>query len=204
MSPSLSDHAETDFKAKALRLLAGDIRRLRKARGLTLAGLATQLGRSVGWLSQVERGISLPTLADLRMMANHFKVPVSFFFSPAPPDEKESAVIVRAGQRRRLAAGQMGVVEELLSPDLGGLFEMIRCEFAGGTSLPQPRKRAHEEAGYWRSPATGTGLPPATASACAAKPSAGATRRPSLRWSSGSPRRRPDDSRFAAILFRRG
>jgi quercetin dioxygenase-like cupin family protein len=42
----------------------------------------------------------------------------------------------------------MGVVEELLSPDLGGRFEMIRCEFAGGTSLPQPRKRANEEAGY--------------------------------------------------------
>ncbi|WP_084032839.1 helix-turn-helix domain-containing protein [Chelativorans sp. J32] len=141
------ESAETDLKAKALRLLAGDIRRLRKARGLTLAGLASQLGRSVGWLSQVERGISLPSLADLRALANHFKVPVSFFLTPAAPDEKEQQVVVRADSRRRLVSGEPGVTEELLSPDLGGRFEITRCEFAGNTS-PQPRKRAAEEAGY--------------------------------------------------------
>jgi len=148
MSTSLSDSAETDLEPHALRLLAADIRRLRKARGLTLAGLAAQLGRSVGWLSQVERGISLPSFADLRALANHFKVPVSFFLTPAAPDDKEQQVVVRAGRGRRLAAGQMGVTEELVSPDLGGRFEIIRCEFAGGTALPQRRKRSAEEAGY--------------------------------------------------------
>ncbi|WP_309085806.1 XRE family transcriptional regulator [Chelativorans sp.] len=148
MSTSLSESAETELKASALRLLAADIRRLRKARGLTLAGVAAQLGRSVGWLSQVERGISLPSLNDLRALATQFKVPVSFFFTPAAPDEKEWQVVVRADRRRRLAGGQMGVLEELLSPDLGGRFKMIRCEFAGGTALPQPRQRGAEEAGY--------------------------------------------------------
>ncbi|TIS92731.1 MAG: XRE family transcriptional regulator, partial [Mesorhizobium sp.] len=33
------------------RLLAGDIRALRKARGLTLAEIAMKLDRSVGWVS---------------------------------------------------------------------------------------------------------------------------------------------------------
>lgn len=148
MSTPLSDSSESDLKTAALRLLAGDIRRLRKARGLTLAGLAAQLGRSVGWLSQVERGISLPSLADLRALANHFKVPVSFFLSPDTIGEGESQVVVRANKRRRLAAGQMGVVEELLSPDLGGRFKIMRCEFAGGTELSEQRKRPAEEAGY--------------------------------------------------------
>ena len=46
--------------------LARDIRALRKARGLTLVACADRLGRSVGWLSQVERGLSVPSLADLR------------------------------------------------------------------------------------------------------------------------------------------
>jgi len=142
------ESAETDLKTKALRLLASDIRRLRKARGLTLAGLASQLGRSVGWLSQVERGISLPSLADLRALANHFKVPVSFFLTPAAPDEKEQQVVVRSDKRRKLVSNQPGVLEELLSPDLGGRFEIVRSEFAANTSLPQPRKRAAEEAGY--------------------------------------------------------
>ncbi|MFB0939400.1 MAG: helix-turn-helix transcriptional regulator, partial [Paracoccaceae bacterium] len=38
--------------------LGADLRALRKARGLTLSDLATALGRSVGWLSQVERDLS--------------------------------------------------------------------------------------------------------------------------------------------------
>ncbi|TIP87616.1 MAG: helix-turn-helix transcriptional regulator, partial [Mesorhizobium sp.] len=42
------------------RLLAGDIRALRRARGLTLAEIGLKLGRSVGWVSQVERGLSIP------------------------------------------------------------------------------------------------------------------------------------------------
>ena len=33
--------------------VGADLRALRKARGLTLAGLALKVGRSVGWLSQV-------------------------------------------------------------------------------------------------------------------------------------------------------
>ncbi|TIN79664.1 MAG: helix-turn-helix transcriptional regulator, partial [Mesorhizobium sp.] len=63
------------------RLLAGDIRALRKARGLTLAEIALKLDRSVGWVSQVERGLSIPSLGDLRAFAELFGVPLSLFFS---------------------------------------------------------------------------------------------------------------------------
>ncbi|HET9538276.1 MAG TPA: helix-turn-helix transcriptional regulator, partial [Mesorhizobium sp.] len=59
----------------ATRLLARDLRALRKARGLTLTELALTLGRSVGWLSQVERGLSIPSIADLRAFADVFAVP---------------------------------------------------------------------------------------------------------------------------------
>jgi len=37
------------------RTLGADLRALRKARGMTLIALADALGKSVGWLSQVER-----------------------------------------------------------------------------------------------------------------------------------------------------
>ena len=46
--------------------LGADLRTLRKARRLTLAALARRLGRSVGWLSQVERDLSEPSITDLR------------------------------------------------------------------------------------------------------------------------------------------
>ena len=63
-------------------MLASDIRALRKARGLTLAETALKLGRSVGWLSQVERGLSMPVARRPRAFADLFGVPLSLFFTP--------------------------------------------------------------------------------------------------------------------------
>ena len=45
--------------------LGRDLRALRKARGLTLTEVAEQIGCSVGWLSQVERDLSEPSMSDL-------------------------------------------------------------------------------------------------------------------------------------------
>jgi len=130
------------------RLLAGDIRALRKARGLTLAETGLKLGRSVGWVSQVERGLSTPSLGDLKALAELFGVPVSLFFSHEAPVENERGVVVRAGSRRRLGTSESGLMEELLSPDLGGSFEMLRSVFAPGAELKTLSRRPTEEAGY--------------------------------------------------------
>lgn len=130
------------------RLLAGDIRALRKARGLTLAEIALRLGRSVGWVSQVERGLSVPSLSDLRAFSELFGVPISLFFSHDVPVESERGVIVRAGRRRSLGTSESGLVEELLSPDLGGSFEMVRSVFAPGAEMKAAALRPTEEAGY--------------------------------------------------------
>jgi transcriptional regulator with XRE-family HTH domain len=139
--------AESRFMS-ADELLARDIRALRKSRGLTLSEIALRLGRSVGWLSQVERGLSRPSISDLRTLAELFGVPVSLFFCHDVADEAERGVIVRAGRRRPLGTSDSGLVEELLSPDLGGSFEMVRSEFAPGAELAAPARRPTEEAGY--------------------------------------------------------
>jgi len=130
------------------RVLAGDIRALRRARGLTLAEIALKLGRSVGWVSQVERGLSTPSLSDLRAFAELFGVPISLFFSHDVPVESERGVVVRAGRRRTLGTSETGLVEELLSPDLGGSFEMVRSIFAAGAEMKTEQLRPTEEAGY--------------------------------------------------------
>ena len=49
-----------------------DMRALRRSRNWTLNDLAARLDRSVGWLSQVERGQSEPALADIRTVAALF------------------------------------------------------------------------------------------------------------------------------------
>jgi transcriptional regulator with XRE-family HTH domain len=138
----------TDVEPDGASLLARDIRTLRKARGLTLAETALRLGRSVGWLSQVERGLSQPSLSDLRMIADTFCVPLSLFFAHDVPREEERGVVVRAGARRVLGTSETGLVEELLSPDLGGSFELIRSEFAPGAAMGVEARRDTEDAGY--------------------------------------------------------
>lgn len=116
---------------------------------MTLTQLALQLGRSVGFISQIERGLSEPSISDLRTIARVFEVPISFFFSDDTElGTSETRHVVRAGNRRQLGSSEGALIEELLSPDLGGSFEIVLSEFAPGAELPDYEQRATEEAGY--------------------------------------------------------
>ncbi|MEV7009471.1 cupin domain-containing protein [Streptosporangium sp. NPDC051022] len=64
------------------------IRHFRKERGLTLRGLATESGLSIGFLSQVERNISSISLTALNGVAAALDRSVSEFFSDPPPEEE--------------------------------------------------------------------------------------------------------------------
>ena len=128
--------------------IGGDLRALRKARGMTLSELALKVGRSVGWLSQIERNLSAPGIDDLRRLADALDQPLSLFFgAPRAPDE-ERGYVVRADNWRTLGTAEAGLEEQLLSPDLGGSFEIIRSVFAPGAELTEPASRPTEEAGY--------------------------------------------------------
>lgn len=128
--------------------LGADLRALRKARGITLEEMAGKLARSVGWLSQVERDLSRPGIADLRAMADAFSVPLSMFFGQAEAPEDERGLVVRAHARRQIGRDEEGLTEELLSPDLTDAFEMLHSVFAPGASLPNPVSRPTQEVGY--------------------------------------------------------
>ncbi len=128
--------------------LGADLRALRKARGLTLAGLAEALGRSVGWLSQVERDLSEPSITDLRHIAAALDISVSMLFSHAPAPAEEAGYIVRKGARRRIGSGAAGLVEELLSPDLTDDFEMVHSTFEPMSRIGEVVTRPTQEVGY--------------------------------------------------------
>lgn len=107
-----------------------DIRALRKARGLTLKDLATAIGRSLGWLSQIERGQTVASVRDLGLIADHLGLNISFFFRSAGRREEERGLVLRAEDRMPIGSSETGLVEELLSPSLAGSFEMIKSVFA--------------------------------------------------------------------------
>ena len=132
----------------AANSLGRDLRALRKSRNITLSELALILGRSVGFISQIERGLSTPTINDLRSLAKALDVPVSWFFMFEDGEDDEREYIVRAGSRRALGTVEHGIVEELLSPDLGGSFEMFRTVLEPGSERSELIYRKTEEAGY--------------------------------------------------------
>ncbi len=136
MSGPRSEHAAE--AAEGIRVGA-QIRDLRKAKGLTIAELATRIGRSIGYVSQIERDLSELTIPDLKRVAEALEVQISWFFhSTAAVPEAERDYIVRRENRRRLNLTGIGVTEELLSPSLGGATELVL------TRIP-PRSTTGEE-----------------------------------------------------------
>jgi transcriptional regulator with XRE-family HTH domain len=128
--------------------LGDDIRALRKARHLRLADLAQATGRSIGWLSQVERGISTPSVADLKLLARALDVSLSSLFHHAAAPAEEQGLIVRRTARRPIGSREAGLVEELLSPDLTDAFEVIHSTFLPGAGMSDPVTRPTQEVGY--------------------------------------------------------
>lgn len=125
-----------------------DIRALRNARKLTLQVMAEGLGKSVGWLSQVERGLSTPTVDDLQKIARQLEVPMSIFFGIAEAPAGEQGRIVRAAARREIGERDAGLIETLVSPDLTDDFEVVHSTFLPGAALAAPQRRDTTEVVY--------------------------------------------------------
>lgn len=125
-----------------------EIRHLRNAKELKLSDLGDMTGLSVGYLSQIERGISSPSVKALHSISRALGVTISWFFKDTDTENtSERRHIVRAERRRRLIF-EGGITDELLSPNLGGELEMLRCTFAPGSSSgDEPYTHRGEEAG---------------------------------------------------------
>ena len=115
-----------------------------------LQHLSDTLGRSVGWLSQVERDISQPSIDELRSLASALDVPISLFFGQSQANTAdEVGRIVRSSARREIGGGEFGLKEELLSPDLTDDFEVLAiCVSSQMPSLAHFVTRPTQEVGY--------------------------------------------------------
>jgi transcriptional regulator with XRE-family HTH domain len=126
------------------------IRDLRKLKGMTIPELAAQIGRSVGYVSQIERNISALSISSLQEICDALGVQIaSLFHAQAPVPEAEKGFVVRKKSRRKLEFLGSAITEELLSPNLTGQIEMILTTIEpGGTTGDRGRIRRGEEAGY--------------------------------------------------------
>jgi transcriptional regulator with XRE-family HTH domain len=122
------------------------IRDLRKHKNLTLGELAAKIERSVGFLSQVERGLSQPTVADLTAISEALGVPTTYFYSLSKP--RQLRWVTRPDERRTLYyAG--GITDVLASPNISGGFSMLDSYLApGATSGDGHLKDRDEQGGF--------------------------------------------------------
>jgi quercetin dioxygenase-like cupin family protein len=133
----------TELEAPPVESLVGErIRQVRNDKGLTLRELADLTGRSIGFLSQVERGLSSISLTALRDIASSLGRPMTEFLDVAGDDgdgggggpvwtltraEEGSSEVLFSGTRRYqlLSARAPGLVLEPLIVHIapGGVVE---------------------------------------------------------------------------------
>ncbi|MDE3176152.1 MAG: helix-turn-helix domain-containing protein [Pseudomonadota bacterium] len=99
--------------------------RLRRAiKGFSLQHVAERADISIGLLSQIERGVTTPSLKSLRQICAALEMPVGWLFDV--PEGEHDDVVVRADARRIMTLGPKGMTKELLSPDCVPGIQMIR------------------------------------------------------------------------------
>ena len=142
-----------DSKTQENVRIGSQIRDLRKSKNISLTVMAEKIGKSVGYISQVERGVSSLPIPVLQSISDVLEVQITWFFhAENQPDMDELNHIVRKDSRRRLDFFGTGISEELLSPKLSGSFLTILTTFSpGARSDETQRMHKGDEAGYIQS-----------------------------------------------------
>jgi transcriptional regulator with XRE-family HTH domain len=112
------------------------LRLLRQRAGRSLQEVSAATGLSIGLISQIERGLSSPSVKMLCALGDTLGVGLAWFFEEIPTDSTdERQYIVRRELRAHLTMSQGGVQKDLLSPDPTRPLQLfiIRVE-PGGTT----------------------------------------------------------------------
>ena len=148
--PDATKHAAKAREPDPLDLSIGlGIRELRLERDMTLQVVARRSGLSVGYLSQIERGLSSPSVRDLMRVADALGTDFNLLMAAAPTrmDPAAASPIVRLEERRDTAFVD-GVLKQVLSPpDETSLFLYMVTIEPNGRASDVPYTHAGEEAG---------------------------------------------------------
>jgi transcriptional regulator with XRE-family HTH domain len=116
----MSSPAATTSRPEVDQQIGAGLRRLRRERSLSLVDLAARTHLSIGFLSQIERGKSSPTLRALVSMADALGIGLGDLFPPAGVASDQTATIVRGAARSELQLWRSGIRKQLLTPHTEG------------------------------------------------------------------------------------
>ncbi|WP_327658060.1 helix-turn-helix domain-containing protein [Streptomyces sp. NBC_00483] len=121
------------------------LRALRTERGLSLRALAQQAGLSATLLSQVERGVTEPSLATLRRLADVFGASVVALFD----EEDVPAVHISRPGERSTISGPRGLVQYERLAGSNGRLEVLRAILPpGAATSDEPWAHPSTECAY--------------------------------------------------------
>lgn len=106
------------------------IRNRRNELAMSMKSLAEKTGLSSGFISQVERELTEPSITSLRKIAKALDVAVFYFFT----EEKSTGIVVRKNKRQSRNFPKSHLTYELLSPDLKRQMEMFMASLEPGAS----------------------------------------------------------------------
>lgn len=118
------------------------IRNVREERDMSVRELAAQSGLSAALISQVERGLTDPSLQTLRSIAKVLQTPLFDFFAQT---EQDDVAVVRADSRMAIRSPHGGLAYSRLSPGSGRLEVLEGVLQPGGCSSDEPWSHPSEE-----------------------------------------------------------
>jgi transcriptional regulator with XRE-family HTH domain len=118
------------------------IRELRQARKMTVKELAAAADVSTGLISQVERGLTDPSLETLRRMARALGLPLFDLFRQ---EEQNPVAVVRRDRRMLVRSPHGGITYARISPGHGRLEVLEGILEPGGASAPDAWSHPSEE-----------------------------------------------------------
>lgn len=136
---------ETTDTASVENGLGSVIKRLRQEKGMSLQELARSSGVSAGMLSQVERGLSNPSVRIVTAIRRALGAPMNAFFDTPPSDASDPEFVRRADRRPKLDLGP--VSKELLSAGTAHNLQFMILHIepdgsSGETPLSYPAEKA--------------------------------------------------------------
>jgi 3-hydroxybutyryl-CoA dehydrogenase len=124
---------EPDPVAQTQALLATRIRSFRQSRGLTIAALANEVGVTAAMASQIERGVTNPSMSTLVRIASALKVSIAQLFEITMPE----GIVVRSADRRTINYPQLDIADEVISSDPTGQLQVLEARIGPGRTSGQ-------------------------------------------------------------------
>jgi transcriptional regulator with XRE-family HTH domain len=141
VDPRIAKHGEE------LKAIGQKIRELRMHRGMKLKELSEKVGVTASFLSQVERGVAVPSIGSLKKISDAFGISITSFFGEKDEEKvtHEFSPVVKKNQRKILHPSP-GVTYHLLSKNLQGKIEFLIAIYeAGADTGPTPYTHRGEE-----------------------------------------------------------